>query len=328
MRIVHITAHKVFFGGGERLVDCWVKGSRFESVFYAIEGGLNYGNSNFKTYKTTDELSRILLTQYPDSVVVIHDPFLSSEIWLSMIPRRVWFIHGAFSFAFNVSQFPKPKLAISNYKPISKAQSWRDILIVPINLGIDCNKYKPSNQRRQGKFICGIVGRVSDEKIPLSFFDAVDKFNALNPDHNYELHYYGRGVPESDFYKAFINRASQTLNFYYKGFVDPKDAADIYTRFDCLLVPSPSESGSFAILEAQASGLRVFALNRDGIPSHIVKGSSVFESYAEIFNALKYYNRKKAELIAPIIRREIEKNYNLTDWIQRLDAAAEIASLI
>ena len=50
MKVIHITAHKVFLGGGERLIDSWVSQSRHQCLFYAMAGGIDYGNPAFKTY--------------------------------------------------------------------------------------------------------------------------------------------------------------------------------------------------------------------------------------------------------------------------------------
>lgn len=328
MKIVHITAHKVFLGGGERLIDGWLSNSKHDSHFYAVEGGISHPNPKFKTYKTNEELAAILHTEHPDAVVVVHDPFLSSEGWLSEVKKKVWYVHGAFAFGWDVSAIPQPLFAISNYRPANVHPSWHKIFVAPVNLGVDCTKYVPSHIKHTGKKVVGIVGRVAEEKCPLYFFDFIDKFNREHPDHSFEFHYYGRGIPESDFYKAFIKRAEQTQHFNYMGFVESNEAHTIYQRFDCLIVPSLSESGSFAILEAQSCGLKVFALNRDGIPFHMASKSALCENYDQMFKELGYFKRRDAQTIGPYIRNEILRKHELKNWVYKLDCVAEIAAFI
>ena len=264
----------------------------------------------------------------PDAVVVVHDPFIAEGAWLNAVKRKIWYIHGAFAFTLDVTKFPQPLFAISNYPPAKPHPSWRNIFIAPVNLGIDCDKYKPMGVTKTGKLIIGIVRRISEEKIPLYFFDFIDKFNAEHPDHNFEFHFYGRGLADSAFYKAFFERARTTLNFYYKGFVEPAEAASIYATFDCLIVPSTSESGSFVIVEAQSCGLRVYALNRDGIPYHMAANSVLCRDYDEMFKRLEYFKRKDAAMVAPLIRAQIVAKYGLVQWAYKLDLLAEMASFI
>ena len=328
MRIYHITAHNVFLGGGERLVDSWTANSKFDSIFYAKAGGLNYGNPKFKTYETDEELQRIVLALPPTDVVIIHDPFLSNQEWLSKVRRKLWYVHGAFAFTFNVSSIAKPLFAISNFMPKTTHPSWKDILIAPVHLGVDCLKYMPAKEPRTGRMVAGIVGRVSEEKCPLYFFDFIDKFNREHPDHNFEFHYYGKTVVNSEWDIKFKARAAKTLRFFYKGHVEKDEVAKIYHRFDCLVVPSLSESGSFAILEAQACGLRVFALNADGIPYHMTKHSVLCKDYDEIFARLSRFTRRESATIAPKIRGEMIAEFGLKDWVRKLDALAEVAGFI
>lgn len=328
MQIIHITAHNIFLGGGERLIDNWVSNSRHNSVLYSKVGGLDYGNPRFKTYETDEELAVILSRREADDLVVIHDPFLSGQEWLAQIKRKIWYVHGAFAYKWDIRSQPKPLFAISNFPPATKHATWDSIFIAPVHLGVDCVNYHAKQTPLSGKVVVGIVGRISEEKCPFFFFDFLDKFNIENPDHNFEFHFYGRGDEGSDYYKWFSNRISKTPRAYYKGFVGKNEAAFLYHRFDCLLVPSLSESGSFAILEAQSSGLKVFALNADGIPYHMVSNSALCANYNDMFNRLARFTRDEAVTLAPVIRSEMLREYNLKKWVHKLDVLAEMASFI
>lgn len=328
MKIIHITHHHVFLGGGERLIDNWLRNSRHEGVFYARAGGIDYPNKDFKTYADEAELEDLLKQRGKQDIVIVHDPFIGEQKFLNDIKRKLWYVHGAFAFTMDLTRYPKPLFAISNFQPKARHRSWQNIFVAAVHLGVDTNLYQPSGKQRTGKFIIGIVGRVSEEKCPLYFFDFIDKFNIEHPDHNFEFHYYGKTVVDSEFDIKFKARAAKTLRFRYMGYVDKDDANKLYHKFDCLIVPSLSESGSFAILEAQASGLRVFALNADGIPYHMAAHSALCKDYDDIFARLARFTRKEAAIIAPKIRAEMIAEFGLQAWVYKLDLLAEMASFI
>lgn len=328
MKIIHITFNPLFLGGGERLIDTWVSNSKHENILYSPKGGLQFQNPAFKTFENEEDLKQIIKNFSPTDVVVAHDMVIVSKPYMANIKRLIWYVHGAFAFGIDVSEHIKPLFVISNYLPQQKHVSWQNMVVKPVHLGIDCKKYTPSTFKKNGRIIVGIVGRVSEEKCPLFFFDFVYKFNREHPNHNFEFVYYGRGNEKAKFYKDFVRRATYTRRFTYMGFVPMEQVNTIYQKFDCLLVPSLTESGSFAILEAQASGLTVFALNRDGIPFHTTSKAKLCFNYDEIFARLANFTREEAEVSAPIIRAETVKKFNQSNWLRSVEALAKKAASI
>ena len=172
MKIVHLTVLPMFLGGGERLAYNWVSNSIHESIHYSKEGGMDYArHPNFKTYKDLDELERIV-EKHKDDLIVTHDAEIIRYEMLRKVKNLVWFIHGAFTFNLDLREAPQPKFAISNYLPENRPKQWPRIPVFPVRLGVEKAEFYPSENPLNGNMIVvGIVGRISDEKIPLNFWN-------------------------------------------------------------------------------------------------------------------------------------------------------------
>ncbi len=328
MKIVHITSHHLFLGGGERLGFNWVANSKHASLFYSRKGGIEYTKSKrFKTYSDDTDLGRVI-ARHKDDVIVVHDPFLAGSQTLKYCSHLVWYVHGAFAFKLDVSDLHPPKLAISNYSPETLHPSWVKIPVIPIHLGIDDTRFTPPKTFiHRPRIIVGIVGRIAEEKIPLYLFDFIRKFNRLHGS-RFEFHFYGKGVDGSHFTEQFLSAINSIHNCHYKGSVSKDEMGGVYHRLDILIVPSLSETGSYAIVEAQASGLRVLCLANDGMPNHVNGSSTLCRNYDEIFSELgAVLQPDNIKARAEQSRITLER-HDLNTWVWKLDKVAEIANLM
>ena len=327
MRVAHFTNHCLFLGGGERLGLNWIENSKHDSHYYSKHGGIHYTkNKAFHTYKDSSELAQ-LAQKHRDSVVVLHDPLIAENSAFEVCSRLIWFVHGAFTFRRDISGVNLPKVVISNYLPKETHPSWRAVSIIAVPLGVSAEDFfAPSEILPFSKLRVGIVGRLSAEKIPLYFFDFIEKFNRSRSGYKrFEFQFYGKGLEES-FLVPFRARVASISNVLELGAIPIDKIREVYQQLDILLVPSLSETGSYAIVEAQLCGLRVIAMDVDGIPTHVCGSSMLVSNYDGMFAALSNIRRDKlTERNAQ--SKAAQEKFNLKRWADKLDCMIDFASI-
>jgi glycosyltransferase involved in cell wall biosynthesis len=327
MTIAHFTDHHLFLGGGERLAALWLKHGEEASVYYSREGGITYDTTlNFKTYKDEKERDALML-KHRDDVIVCHDPLCAESPALKDCKTVLWYVHGAFAFQLDVTASVKPKLAISNYLPKSVHHSWQRINVVSVPLGIDTSQFNVGKPTDNKKINVAIVGRISPEKIPLFWFDFLRKFIISPRNHGrFHFNFYGKYVPELQFANEFLAKVKGLQHVTFHGEVAPSKIQSAYQSNDVLMVPSLSETGSFAILEAQACGVPVIALDVDGIYNHAHTPSQLCINYDAMFARLSFFRPlqtyQKGQLRNLVIERHDVKN-----WAQKVELLARLATL-
>lgn len=321
MKLVHVLPFEIFLGGGERFIKNWIIHSSHESILYAMHPGNNktlVDIPNTVYYQSYNELLT-LLNQHTNDIIVLHSFPEGPIASIKNHYKVIWYVHGAYAFNMNANSFPKPFMCMSNYKPTIKRPSWDDVFIAAIPLGIDTNTFKISNTKNEtGKIRVGIVSRISPEKLPLEFFKELKEFNTLPDSNQFEFMHFGAGVNDK-FHQDYLKQISVINNWKVMGSFPHEKSNEMYHQFDLLLVPSVTETGSYAMLEAQASGLKVYCLNRDGMPYHVASQSKLFNNYKEMLNSLLTENIKDLQAVKTSIRKEIIDKHCVKQQIARLD---------
>lgn len=134
-----------------------------------------------------------------------------------------------------------------------------------IRHGVDLDAYQPRQRRRaKGPFRVGVVGRIRHDKLPESFLAAL----AAMPRPEWELHFYGRGLFDSQTQR--IEQAIADIGWpVLHGDVAPDQMQSVYHDIDLLLVPSAKDSVSLVAVEAMASGLPVVVRETEGLPDTV-----------------------------------------------------------
>ena len=327
MNIVHFTNHCLYLGGGERLGFNWISNSKHPSTYYSRAGGITYdATDRFKTYGSDDELTDLIF-RHRDDVIVTHDPMITANPAFANCKNLIWYVHGAFAFDVDVSTMPRPKFVISNYSPTRFDPSWNSLPIIPVQLGVDVAQFKqPTRAPKNNRIVIGIVGRISSEKIPMFWFDFLEKFNRVrNIVHEYEFRFYGMNVAGSPYSADFFARMSRIKNARYFGAIDKSEIQTVFGNLDALVVPSLTETGSFAIVECQMCGVRVIALNRDGIPNHIVSPSVAVENYDAQFAAIQSIKHGDDIRTRRQLSTDTRIRHSIDTWIKKIDTIAEFA---
>lgn len=320
MKLVHVLPFEIFLGGGERFIKNWMLNSVHESLMYARAGNQPklVEIQNCTLYRSDNELLQ-MLNQHRNDIIVWHSFPEGAIKQVKGFSRVIWYVHGAYAFKKDVALYPKPFMCVSNYRPAVKHPSWSNIFVAGIPLGIDLNQYGiGERENSNGKIKVGIVGRVSPEKLPKQFFQELVKFNLTPAASKFEFVHFGAGVNDQ-FHKEYLQTISKIPNYTYAGSYPHERSHEMYHEFDLMMVPSITETGSYAIVEAQASGLKVYALRRDGIPSHVTSQSKLFTNYADMFLSLSNETVDGLNELKPEISKESEQRFDVRQQVARLD---------
>ena len=249
-------------------------------------------------------------------------------------------IHSAINYTKTIEHLNIYK-CIHLYDEENKHESWNSITHNYYNsLGIEINNKNELDQQNtlknnlifKNKFIIiGIIGRIVEEKIPLSFFEKL--CNLSNIKSNILIHIYGsQNKMFNDEYNKKFNELLKKSKIEFYGQVEYKNIPSIYKKINYLLIPSKYETGSFTCLEALSFGIPVIARNNFGlkkiiknnINGHLVNNDeemiekikylysdNLLENYSIIYNeSLKYNIKNKIINIENIFSNNIN-NKNL-----------------
>jgi len=326
---INITSYGLWLGGGERLQFNILKNTRHKTLcFHRAEGSIIYDNDGRIVPFDYNAQLREILKRFHNVPIILHDFGIMSYENFYDESRVIWYVHGAHVFKMDVSSFKQPLFSFSNYIPSEHNvhPSWANIRIVENRLGVDTSLFKYVDSTKSERLILGIVGRISPEKLPASFFDELSRFQTTN-DTRFEFHFYGKLLDGDLFSNMFLRNVNSIENCFYKGEVNKDDIHLLYGQFDYLIVPSQTETGSYVICEAQCSGLSVLALDVDGIPNHTVGNSMLFDDYSSMFNHIKTLKRvsdRERKRQAKIASDKL----SIDRWIETIDREIEIASSI
>lgn len=304
-----------------------LKHTKYQSELYFHAGGFNYDNDPRLIGYNSPQEAREIIKRSPDTVFIAHDPQMMLDPSFKGHEKLIWFVHGAYAFSLDISHGQKPLAVVSNYLPKKTHPSWNGLNIVAVPLGVDTKQFAPPTTTPKGeKIVVAIVGRVSPEKLCPSWFDSLQRFNADKTHENrFIFKVYGKAAEHIPFFNLFQSRIREIPNIEYLGEVDKEAIQRVYKESDLLLVPSETETGSFAIVEAQCCGLRVFALNRDGIPYHVTEESSLFETYDEMFAGLAKETKRDNLTKRRKQSKLAKKAHSMNRWIGDMDAIVEKA---
>lgn len=175
-----------------------------------------------------------------------------------------------------------------------------------ISNGIDIRKFRLPVSLKEKKSELGLtnvhhiitVGRIIPQKNPLFLADVVSDFLLKHAD--YDMIWVGNGPLENECREKF---ASYGLSNRVHFFAKRGDVNEILKCSDLFIMPSIFEGLPYALVEAQASGLR--CLVSDGIDRAIDCGGCYFMS---IKDDVEKWSRKMGEILNGVIEMSIEDN--------------------
>jgi mannosyltransferase OCH1-like enzyme/glycosyltransferase involved in cell wall biosynthesis len=178
------------------------------------------------------------------------------------------------------------------------------------------------NNQFKNKLNINIIGRITEEKIPIIFLEKLCKLS-IKIYKNIIFNIYGE--KDIKFNKEYVDKFNGLIKnskIKVHNFIDPENIYKIYENTDILLISSSYETGSFTCLEAFSYGIPVIARNVYGL-KYLIKDSIsgyLFNNDEEILNKISNISENKYDKLLDIDSKnniiEISKNYNIIDKIK------------
>ena len=267
--VVHYMPWSLVTGGAQRMLSQWCKsvGDSWDIYIFTrsdLPSVWDFGEARLIHEQNLPAMKAHIKALAPD-LVVIHYPSKDSGWLVDFGVPTVWHVHGEDIFNESVSpEWGIPGTVLSNYQPSIAAKGWDAFPLTVLPLGVDLDAYRPADPDYTPSspevLVAGIVGRISREKLPPSFVNALAKWK------------HGRwlvkiiGNGEVNDYQDEVHAKLDRFDWIeFAGDIPVEDMPAVYRGLDALCIPSDSETGSFALVEGMASGLPIIARNVGGL---------------------------------------------------------------
>jgi hypothetical protein len=250
-------------GGAQRMLDLWCsyEAQRWDTHILTVG---DRGPFEFSAATVHAELGRpqvlSLLSALQPDLLVHHEPNGKNGI-INGCPQ-VWILHCTNSLREQPPGHATPAAVFSNFDSNEIHPCWRRLSLKVLPLQIDAGEFRPAKRKHSG-LVCGIVGRLHEDKVPRSFIEAV---LAWDPG-PWRLRFIGHGLESG--YQQFVKEKLASLPWIdFSGDVAPSKMSPALRRLDAVLIPTDAaqgETGSYSALEAMATGLPVIARELPGL---------------------------------------------------------------
>ena len=262
-RLIHVMPWDLTVGGAQRMLDVWCShdAHRWDTHILTVgaRGPFAFAGATVHSGLGRSKILNLIETLQPD-LLVHHEP--SNHNGISSKCPQVWVLHCAKSLRESPPEHSTAAMVFSNFDSGEIHSSWRQLPLKVLKLQIDTAKFRPARRKHAG-LVCGIVGRLHEDKVPRSFVGAV---LAWEPG-PWRLRFIGHGLDTG--YQQFVKGKLANLPWVeFSGDVKPDKMPSALRRLDAVLIPTDAtcgETGSYSALEALATGLPVIARNLPGL---------------------------------------------------------------
>ena len=262
-RLVHLMAWDLTVGGAQRMVDLWCsrEAQRWDThiLTAGARGPFGFAGATVHCGLKRAQVLSLIESLQPD-LLVHHEPSVENGI-TSKCPQ-VWILHCTNSLREPPPQHVAPATVFSNFDSPEIHSDWRRLPLKVLPLQIDAREFHPTKRMHVG-LVCGIVGRLHEDKVPRSFIEAVLRWKP-GP---WRIRFIGHGLDTG--YQQFVKaRLANVMWVDFSGDVTPNEMPSALQGLDAVMVPTDSkqgETGSYTALEAMATGLPVIARDLFGL---------------------------------------------------------------
>ena len=262
-RLIHLMPWDLTVGGAQRMLDMWCahEGHRWDThiVTVGARGPFNFAGATVHSELDRPHILRLIETLQPD-LIVHHDP--TDENGINSTCPQVWILHTTNFLRGLPPKHLAPAMVFSNFDSSEIHRAWRRLSLKVLPLQIDSDEFVPAKDKHDG-LVCGVVGRMHEDKLPRSFIEILATWQA-GP---WRIRFIGHGLDTG--YQRFVKEKLASLPWVeFSGDVDPGKMPSALRQLDAVLIPTDAaygETGSYAAIEAMATGLPVIARDLPGL---------------------------------------------------------------
>jgi glycosyltransferase involved in cell wall biosynthesis len=262
-RLIHLLPWDLTVGGAQRMLDVWCTHEvpRWDTHILTVgtRGPFVFAGATVHAELGRPQVLSLIEILQPD-LLVHHEPTDKSGI-RSGCPQ-VWIMHCTNSLRELPPEHAAAATVFSNFDSHEIHSGWRQLPLKVLPLQIDTGEFRPAKRKHAG-LVCGIVGRLHEDKVPRSFIEALLTWQA-GP---WRIRFIGHGLDTG--YQQFVSGKLAHLPWVdFLGDVTPYKMPSALRRLDAVLIPTDAtqgETGPYAALEAMATGLPVVARDLPGL---------------------------------------------------------------
>ncbi|HXD34958.1 MAG TPA: glycosyltransferase [Pyrinomonadaceae bacterium] len=262
-RLIHVMPWDLTVGGAQRMLDLWCsrEAHRWDTHILTVgaRGPFGFAGATVHSELGRSQILNLIETLQPD-LLVHHEP--SDKNGISSRCSQVWILHCANSLRELPPKHATAATVFSNYDSHEIHSDWRNLSLKVLPLQIDTAVFRPTKRKHAG-VVCGIVGRLHEDKAPRSFIEAL---LAWEPG-PWRIRFIGHGLDTG--YQQYVKERLANLPWVdFSGDVSPNKMPTALRRLDAVLIPTDAtfgETGSYSALEAMATGLPVIARDLPGL---------------------------------------------------------------
>jgi glycosyltransferase involved in cell wall biosynthesis len=245
------------------MLDMWCshQAHRWDTHILSVgeRGPFKFAGARIHSGLKKAQVPNLIETLQPD-LLVHHEP--SNRNGISSRCPQVWIFHTTNSLRAAPPKHVRPAAVFSNFDSHEIHRNWRDLSLKVLPLQIDTDQFHPTKRKHAG-LVCGIVGRLHEDKVPRSFIEAL---LAWQPG-PWRIRFIGHGLDTG--YQRFVKEKLANVPWIeFSGDVTPSKMPSALRQLDAVMIPTDAtqgETGSYAALEAMATGLPVIARDLPGL---------------------------------------------------------------